>query len=483
MKYIESFIKFEKQNNLFSLDIRGFKYWHYVRFVLYFDILNKKENLGQAHTNLSKEKYAKRLFLKLKQIPNFIFRNPMWYLKQKDLIVLNHPRKVKNGEHYECLYTDSFLDKLNHSYYVFEQPFLEKHYKPSKTNNVRFVDYIGFRVAIHNEFMKRIFKFSLNKAEREQIEELVDKLNSNFETNLESKKVINLVENLYLSYKANKKYYRKILDKVQPRMIVNLISYSVDRHVITELAKERGIPVIELQHGTMGKFHIAYNFVEKMELNTFPDYLFVFGEFWKDTTRLPIIDSKIKVVGWPYYEEKIRKYKYENKKNDTKKTILFVSQGTIGKKLSEMAVDISKKINDSNYRIIYKLHPGEYERWRTDYPWLINSNIEIIDTNNYDMHYYFAQADIQVGVYSTAIFEGLGYGLKTFIFKFYGHEYIGELYKNDLATLVLNSDEFASALEKIKNEDEETNFNVEYFWKENAIENIINEIDLIYNGK
>lgn len=481
MKYFEEFLKFESENDLFNREIRGFKYWHYIRFNLYREILKQKENVSEAHTNLLNKSYIKRVWLKLKQFSNFISKSPIWRLEEKDILVFNHERRVKNGEYYECIYTDTILEKLGHSYLVLEEPILEKHFEPIRTNNIRYLDYLGFRVAIYREFMKKTGIFRMSYEEKIQIKNIIDDLNKKIDVNIEIDKVIDIVAKVFLSYKASIKYYKKILDKVKPKVVVELVSYGgVSRFIINELAKDRGIKVVELQHGTMGKYHIAYNFLGNINLKTFPDYIFLFGQFWKDNTRLPIEDSKIKVVGWPYYEQRINMNRNNKEKSD-KNVILFISQGLIGEHLSKKAVELSKKINLDEYKIIYKLHPGEYARWKEDYPWLNSSDIEIVDKNLHDMHYYFAKADIQVGVSSTAIFEGIGYGLKTIVFKLPSHEYLEELYQKDLAYLVESVDELLLFINRDFNPIAN---NSEYFWEKNSVMNIkkyINEI--IYKGE
>ena len=86
--------------------------------------------------------------------------------------------------------------------------------------------------------------------------------------------------------------------------------------------------------------------------------------------------------------------------------------------------------------------------------------------------YYFNIASYQVGVYSTALFEGLRYGLKTFIFKTYGHEQMEKIYKNGYATLVENELQLFNYLEEPHDE-----IDINYLWKSNSLNAIINEIN------
>lgn len=106
---------------------------------------------------------------------------------------------------------------------------------------------------------------------------------------------------------------------------------------------------------------------------------------------------------------------------------MFLSQGTIGRKLKDLAIDLARKLNKNDYRILYKLHAGEVERYKTEYKEMENYGIEVIYTNKDTLYDLFASSEIQIGVYTTAIYEGLGFGLNTLIYKIEQSEYMDEL--------------------------------------------------------
>src|SRR5699024_9522570 len=123
-----------------------------------------------------------------------------------------------------------------------------------------------------------------------------------------------------------------------------------------------------------------------------------------------------------------------------------ISQGNIGKHLSDVANMLSKEIDQNSFEIIYKLHPGEYDTWKDDYPWLLKSNIKVIDNSLHDMHYYFSFANIQIGVNSTALFEGIAYNLPTFILKTSGYEIMNDLIESGYMKLVKNHSDIKKIL-------------------------------------
>ena len=110
--------------------------------------------------------------------------------------------------------------------------------------------------------------------------------------------------------------------------------------------------------------------------------------------------------------------------------ILFISQGVIGKYLSRFAVGLFDKLANDNteYNFIYKLHPGEYDTWRDNYPELVNAdknpNFTVIDNSKTPLYKLFAESKYQVGAFSTAIYEGLQFDCVSFIVDLPGVEYL-----------------------------------------------------------
>lgn len=481
MKLLEEFLEFENDYKMHESEISGFKYWQFIRFGVYNEVLNKREDTGTSQVDTRNIKAQHRLLKRIKNIKFMIKNNPLYGTREKDIIVLNHQRRVKSGDYFECIYTDNLLKALDYSYYVYEQPYIDEHFNPIYTKNVRYFDYVNFisgiKITLWSLLIsKSIFNF-FSYQDHELINCLNEKFNAVFNTSIDFKKHI---INAYIRYKVYSKYYRKILKKISPKVILEVVYYSPSNLIFNDVAREMKIPVIELQHGTMGKHHVAYNYLQKIKMPSFPDYIFTYGQFWSQTTRLPIDSENVKVVGWPYFEKKVNNSKQKKGlKDKLKTTVLFISQGTIGKELSKIAVDISNKLDKDKYEIIYKLHPGEYARWKREYPWLINTNIEVINHNNKDMHYYFAKSDIQIGVYSTALFEGLGYGLETIIIKIYGYEIMEDLCEKGLVYLARNSDEIINYF-KEKNF-KERSYNLSYFWERNSMDNMLSEINKIMN--
>lgn len=74
----------------------------------------------------------------------------------------------------------------------------------------------------------------------------------------------------------------------------------------------------------------------------------------------------------------------------------------------------------------------------------------MVDSLRHNIYEYFAVSNVQVGVSSTAIFEGLGFGLDTFIFNTVSAECMKQLCQDGFAAEVNSAKELADKLENIK---------------------------------
>ncbi|MGY0372534.1 hypothetical protein [Clostridium sp. JNZ J1-5] len=470
MDLIDKFLEYEYNHNLFNEEICEIKFWHFIRFKLYQNILKQVNHTGELSSTPQRSKMEK-LQVMIDQVYNILFKSPLWGLKPKEVLVLNSPRRLKSGNCYECIYTDDLIKDLDLPYYVLEYPYLGKHFKPVRTKNLLYFDSVSLkRTLLRRKYMKEK-KFSLRDEDLKLIENIIKDLNSIFEVDIKLDFLINEVEDVIYSYKTTFQYYNKILDNIKPKVILEVCHYEFDKLLINEVAKKKGIKVIELQHGTIDKYHVSYNFYKKMSLPNFPDYIFTFGEYWSKTSRFPIEKENIIDIGFYNFEKKQSEFRDKSEARN----ILFISQNTIGKELSKLALELNKKL-DGQYKIIYKLHPREFQVWKVDYPELVNSGIEVIDNNDKDLYYYFSISDMQVGVYSTAVFEGIGFNVKTCIYNTFGHEYMKSLYESGCARLVDNEDEIIEELSCEKLND----INVkEKLWKSNSLENFNRKLKCI----
>lgn len=464
--YLREFLEYEHDLKLFEMKIQDVHFWHLIRNDVFFEITRQVFLLG--HSN--HEKFSKRIKVIniLKSIFSTLLHQPLLFLKQKDILVINHPRRVKSGDYFECIYTDPILSGLAISHYVFEYSENFRHKTPVLTSHLKYMDLINLLAALEKKIALR--KSKLSSTDHGNLRKLFSQLSARFKISLDIDFWLARVKNLVFEFELKSRYINFMLKRIQPRLILEVVHYHPDTMLINHLAKLHNIPTIELQHGTIDKTTVPYFLPENSMSSYLPDELWVFGQFWKDVTSFPLDDHQIRVVGFPYIERTFQDHKV-SPSNSGKTTILFLSQWTIGGDLSKFASALSSRLDLQKFEIIYKLHPAEFSNWRDTYPELVESDIKVVDDRDHDLYYYFALADIQIGVYSTSIYEGLRFGLKTYIYKIFGYEQMIDLLTEKAVKAFANLEELIPMLDENKGV-----INYEYYWRKNARGSILAEL-------
>lgn len=446
---VEYFLSLEKELDLINYSIDGIKVWQYLRTRLFLNLAYKLGIYNQAHT---KKTGFKDLIVASPSLLFFsVFSNPLWGKYQRDTLIFNTGRKTKVEGKLIDIYTKYFVDSLEkNSYEIIEEMYENKHLT-WEFKNRKHEDYI--------QVMKIVFtilsRFKFSREQQAFIKKLQFRIQSDLGVELD---LVRLFRMGYLYFKYDYSYYLKLLQKRKPKKIL-LVSAYTNKKAIVAAAKSLGIESVEIQHGVINNHEIGYYYSDNTNVDYFPDKINVFGKFWKDNIKFPIDKENVRVVGFPYLNLQIEKFKYEEKNWSQ---ILIISQGTIGQQLSEL---VWNGINElKNFQIIYKLHPGEYARWKTDYPYLLKiselSNVEIIDNYNQNLYQHFATSGYILGVYSTALYEALAFDCKVIILNLPGIEFVAELIDQNIAKLANNLSDVRYLIEANDFQD----FSSEYFF-------------------
>lgn len=400
---IEKFLDFEEKNDLFSIELNNIAIWPILRFSI-FTIINQK--VKKFEINHPKRNTLSTIALIIRNLPQSIIKSP-FFLQQKDSIIFNHPRKILNEEgFYECKYTEHLSGEKS---YIFEVPFQGKHFSPSSSaTNLIYLDLLLDLSRIYSLFQTR------SKKNDKTFHFLISEIEKEFNISLPAGKL--LAKRLFYKHKALLYLSKIILVRIKPKKIFVTVAYSDINLPFVQQAKKLGIKVIEQQHGIMGDSHIAYNFSSRKQFDWYPDEIWVWNRHWAKNSRFPISSENIIIKKFRYLE----KFKSSYSSHEVKKTILFISQGPFATKLMLLAIELAKEINSESYNIIFKLHPSEYLQEKDKFKKLNDYNIQISTDNN--IYKVFSQAYCQIGVNSTALFEGMEFGLKTFIYKIEGWE-------------------------------------------------------------
>ena len=250
--------------------------------------------------------------------------------------------------------------------------------------------------------------------------------------------------------------YKKLLKRLRPKALLVVVSYSHSIAPLIAAAKSLAVPTIEMQHGTFSPYHLGYHFPNLDEHPYFCDYFFSFGSFWHNMASLPLADEKLITFGFPHLNEQLLKANVQDKaitnvESNKSESILFLSQGVIGEELAKYAVACAQA--QLPWRLRYKLHPSEYNTWRNDYPNLAAQAdvnlIEVIDHHRFNLYDLMREAHYQVGVFSTAVYEGMALGCKTLLVDLPGLEYMSALIEQDLAEKLHSPQELSQRLRRL----------------------------------
>ena len=471
---LEHFLKVEKKYNLYQDTIDGIHYWTYARYDMWAGILDEQLGLGKAH--VGKIRWNNRIPIYFKLIQNSIFKRK-YSKKFTDIcFAFDSSNRRMINKQYACIYTDGVEKEFSNSV-VLEYPYLLEHPACEGSANLVYLDYILLKQEISYRLYPILFKNKYNqirKAVRKKTTGPFAALEKLSQQKLDINKLEKEIIKQIIYYKAGIKSFKKLITKIHPKMMIEIAAYSSYCMMINEICKEKHIPVVELQHGVMND-HLAYSYATDKMLRQLPDKIFLFSEFWKRKIQMPMKEECLIATGFPYFESRLKQAKKIPKYNYGKRNILFLSQGTIGIKLKDLAIELAQKLGKNDYRILYKLHAGEIERYKIEYQEMENYGIEVIHTNNDILYDLFASSEIQVGVYTTAIYEGLGFGLSTFIYKIEQSEYMDDLCNLGYARFFENCEQvYRLILEK-----KEEKRSCEEFWKKSSLQNMKREINHI----
>lgn len=445
---IEQMLEVENKYNLLEKEMDGFQYWIYSRYEVWYRCIVPAKTGNPCETPIAMERGNKMLTLlgDAFSLTKCALCKGTIPKKMYDVCFMNHERRQRIGNYYECIYTEFMTEFFPNSFTV-ERTYRHRHLQPVKTSNLIYIDGVEVRSNLYSWF-KRKWKTEDYRRKKqillESLDEPMEFLGSLYGVEINVDEICEIILRFYYIYKIKVIYFSKLLRKYRPKVIVQVVGYNMDCMIVNELTSESSIQTVELEHAAIGTEHLAYSFYnagKKNQIRQFAKNLFAFSDYFLQGTKLPL--TKVWSVGYPFLDRMKEKYPPE-KGRDSSCTILFLSQLKYGRELSEIAVKCRRILE--NVRIVYKLHPKEFTVWREIYPKLATEGIEVLDTLERNIYQCFAIADAQVGGYTTAIYEGLAYELPTFILDY---EEIGDARKlcdDETAYLFKNAEELASMI-------------------------------------
>ena len=468
-QYINSFLSFEDEHNMFQVTMGGVAGWHLFRANICEDLANVLgvwKSLSLQSANIADVKKTWRDILRENIVCNQFFAH------KRDVLILPKENKYQDDDGYfRCIFTDGLDRAMTRTHYLLAGKSFGKAYVKQRSKNLLYLKPDLFEIL--NKIMHNYQVISKSELENKLIKPIEESFQITIPISYKQK-WLNHYNAILASRKKYIYYFNYILNKIKPKVILLVCYFSFDTMILCEVAKKRNIPVIELQHGIIDRLEAPYNFLRKRQLIYFPDYFFAFGQLVKQNIRFPIDDKCIIPVGYPELESKYKKYRKVKKKPKRKKQILFISQGVV--EIVQYAETVANILDDQKYSIIIKLHPSEYGNWEKKYKnYLYNTRIKFVGDTNKTIHSYLAEADWVVGSCSTSLWEATMFDAKIAVIKEFDYLIAKELYQNGHAILVDSPQNLAEEIISDTFKANSTN----PFFEKNSINNMLKWIDKI----
>lgn len=401
----ELFWQLEDRYDLLDMDIAGVKVWQAQRMTLYSQIAQRSGLFNQVHAPTSRREKIMGL---LGFAQNALHHSSL-NLQARSRLVVSHPRSKLVDDAYIDIYThyleQEFLQQ-GLSFYELDRAHHAKHLKTQCDYRIPIDD-----MALLHKSLRPLV--ALDHKQHKLLRELEDFWQDQLGIQVDIDALLHRYAQRFI---IERRLYARVLDRVQPKEIYVVVSYSDMAPLMAE-AKARHIVVKELQHGNFSEYHLGYSFPGRNKpLEYFPDQFLAWNAFWKNAIDWPIDDDKVRIEPFRYLER--QRQKYAHVPRDAQQ-IVVISQGALGEAIAAKVLKHYARFKD--FKIKYKLHPGEFANWK-NYPSLVRlaqkPNVEILfDANLYQL---FSQSAWQLGVYSTALYEGVDFGCKTLLLNLPG---------------------------------------------------------------
>lgn len=397
-------LEVEVELDLFNWRPRGVPLWERLRFRTRNHLLQELAEVDVAHDPPPDNRLLRRL--RQEVIPP-LRKNP-FRSRPTDLLVFGHPRrKLESDGLWWDIYTDPLIEELPWSYLSLEVPLRRGHLTPARTPNLRYVDPSTLADpwgVLRTGTPRRAPGASLLSAkEREEADGFEDALSREFGVPVPFR---NSAQTVLSTREVHLPVYERLLRRLAPKAILLVVSYGYGRENLIEAAQELRIPTIELQHGTVSRAHPGYSFPRPRTKEHFPDYFLSFGSAWNGVCDWPIPEERVVDVGFPYLERARERYAHMSERGPG--TVLFLSQGPIGRRLWRFALACAELHQELD--VVYKIHPGEKERWRAQYEWAGTDLIHVVESDDPPLYELMQSAQLVVGATTTALYEAAGLG-------------------------------------------------------------------------
>lgn len=434
----DAILDLEDRLGLLDLEVHDIELWAALRFRLSGEAKAAATTMQGRMSPLSN-----RITRQLRTLP---WRHPQQMLERMrlpadaraDLLVLAHPRLVQHGSQWVCRYTYPLLEGVRKTQRTLMPTNHGQRYEDDAPS-VYWAELDLVRAVPHAR-VQAVAAFA--RRGRRDLEDAVVALERHLGVTLDRRRVRRHALLMLALDAFWVPFFHRLLDRVQPRAVVEVVHYNDVSLILNRVCHARGVPVIELQHGLLTAGHLAYR-SRASRRRCWPTALATWGQVWNDSTPdLFLPSTHCPPIGYAWLEHERAS---APRRAPSEPTLLILSQWVLGDELCNYAVACARALGPKGWRVRFRLHPNERVGWRERYPALCGSGIEVIDGDR-SLYEDQSEATAQLGVYSTALIEGLSWGLPTFVATLDGWQSMKWLLDAGVAHRVESADELVAAL-------------------------------------
>ena len=470
-KIIQKFHSFEKSNNLKDFKCNGIDMWPTLKYQIVIKCFDKVDNRVEKLSNLQSRIFKKiKLFLS----GNFLFSllsqsfnqsKKQNFPESRDFLFLSD--EYSKRLQFKGKWLDLFIDPYIHQKTLHQKDFYllrsnQNFLKPKKGMS----DEFNLSVLITKSFLYS--RLSAVKPDNKFIEKynlIRDFYSKNF--NIEDfPKISDIVwESSFI--KQLSKRFEGILDHAKPKKVILTHYLGYIAAGLTVAAKRKGLEVVDIQHGVQGKYHPAYNYrnFPTSGYNTTPNKYMVWEKNDLDNLSLwseakSKIDAELIGNGTEYIFK--NNHKLINFFNDRfikifkkyLKTKFVVVTLCWAYYIPDVILKTIQE-SDNNVFFLIRFHPSTTQDERDEVliklSSLSNKNFEVEHSTDLPLYTLFLNANVHLAIVSTAILEGLKFGIKTIAIGTRAKAYYGDVNNENLLKFLDRSSDIVSEIKKIIN--------------------------------
>ena len=348
------------------------------------------------------------------------------------VLVVGHPRRRLRGDRWADLYTDPLLPLLpaELDVRVVEDPLGFGHRMPAATPDLRWLDSVKLRARLAE---RRVPPLSAD--DRTEVRGIEARFADALALDVD---LLGQVEAAQRRWHSHYPVYRSLLQRLAPRCV--LLVRSAQQEALVAAAKDLRIPVAELQHGSPARGKLNYDYGSGVGKRCFVDVFAAFGPFWTEDVRLPLADDAIVDLGFPWLSAERARHAGTARRD----RLLVLSQPDRAEVLTEFCVNLAGRL-PPGIEMLFRPHPEERAGGEARFARLRAAGIEVQDDPAVDLYALFAASRWQLGVYSTALYEGLAFGCACFVLRTAGSELMRRVVDLGLARFVDAPEDFDAA--------------------------------------